>query len=278
MIQIKITTGAIEDFTEDKLYNSMRSAGVEHSLAQEVVRMVVHDNNNLASTDILHAATSQALVRKDALAAAARYNLKRAIIDLGPSGYPFEQYIAQIFEAYGYTTKTNQMIRGKCIMHETDVIAKRGNEHYMIECKHHHYAGAKTNAKVALYVYARFLDIVDSWSKQEGTSKDNHRPWLVTNTRASSDAIAYAECVGMKVLAWHYPENAGLNHFIESKRLYPITVLPKLSARAKTALLKQDIILVKEFAAKSEPTLAKLTKLKVHQFSAAYRAAHELLT
>lgn len=278
MIQIKKTTGVSEDFTQDKLYNSMRSAGVEHSLAQEVLRMVVHDNNNLVSTDTLHAATSQALIRKNALAAAARYNLKRAIIDLGPSGYPFEQYIARIFDAYGYTTKTNQMVRGKCIMHEIDVIAKRGNEHYMIECKHHHYAGAKTNAKVALYVYARFLDVLDTWSAQEGTTKDNHRPWLVTNTRASSEAIAYAECMGMKILAWHYPENAGLNQHIENKRLYPITVLPKLSARTKTALLKQDIILVNEFAAQSEATIAKLTRLNVHQFASAYRAAHELLT
>lgn len=278
MVNIQKTTGEKEKFKEGKFMQSMQSAGVDHSLAQEVIRLVVHDKNNLTSTDALHSAAEKALVKKDALASAARYNLKRAIIDLGPSGYPFEQYVARIFNAYGYKTKTNQIVQGKCISHEIDIIAKRDNRHFMIECKHHHYAGAKTKAKVALYIYARFLDVLETWSKQEGTNHDQHVAWLVTNTRASADAIAYAECMGMKVLAWHYPKNKSLNVFIEDKGLYPITVLPRLNKKSKTVLLKNNIILVSDLLEFSPEQLIKLTHLKKEHLIPVLKAARELLT
>ena len=57
--------------------------------------------------------------------AAGRYRLKKALFQLGPSGYPFEQFIAKILEQEGYKTKTGQFIQGKCIKHEVDVVGKK---------------------------------------------------------------------------------------------------------------------------------------------------------
>lgn len=260
-MKIKKTTGESEDFNEQKFYKSILSAGIHESLAKDVVQEVVGNTHNLQTTDILHTATEQTLVRQEAFGLAAKYNLKRAIVDLGPSGFPFEQYIARVFDAYNYTTKTNQTLQGKCVTHEIDVIAERDNNHYLIECKHHHYAGAKTNVRVALYIYARFLDVVNQWIKDQGTSQDQHAPWLVTNTRATEDAIAYAKCVGMQVLAWHYPIGQGLNHLIENKHLYPITVLPNLNSKVKRALLDNRIILVRELLEHNSAQLRKRTRL-----------------
>lgn len=277
-MDIKKTTGEVVPFKEDKFYASMRSAGIEHSLAQEVLRMVTHEKNNLISTDALHSATQQVLVEKNELALAARYNLKRAIVDLGPSGYPFEQFIAHVFKAYGYQAKTNQTIQGKCVQHEVDVVAEKEGMRYMIECKHHHFSGAKTNVKVSLYVYARFLDVSQTWSIQDGKSVDQYKPWLVTNTKMTSDAIAYAECVGMKVLAWHYPRHKGLNELIEFKQLYPVTVLPYLSKKINRALIENNIVMAAQVKEYQPDALGNVLKIKQESAANIIRAAHDLLT
>ncbi len=277
-MEVKKTTGEKEAFAEDKLYSSIISAGVEHSLAQEVLRMVTKDKNQLKTTDSIHAATEQALLKKEAVHLAAKYNLKRAIVDLGPSGYPFEQYIARVFQAYGYKTETNQMLKGRCVTHEIDIVARRGRNHFMIECKHHHFSGAKTKLQVALYTYARFNDLLEVWSREEGTKIEHHRAWLVTNTRATKDAIAYSNCVGMKVLAWHYPKNKGLNRYVEYKGLYPITVLPQLGKRAKQAFLKNNIILITDMQNYNIAELVKLTRLNKKQVQFLHHAATKLLT
>jgi hypothetical protein len=36
---------------------------------------------------------------------AARYSLKRAVLDFGPSGFPFEAYLGELFRAEGYTLR-----------------------------------------------------------------------------------------------------------------------------------------------------------------------------
>lgn len=276
-MEILKTTGEQELFKEKKYLQSMRSAGIEYSLAQEVMRMVERDKHNLRSTDSLHSATERSLVKKANLAAAARYNLKRSIIDLGPSGYPFEQYIARLFQAYGYSTQTNQILPGKCVQHEIDVIARRDDLHYMIECKHHQYSGAKTKIQVALYTYARFQDIVERWAVQEGSRTDQHVPWLVTNTKVTADVITYANCVGMKILAWHYPERQGLNEFIEKNKLYPVTVLPNMSAKNQQTLVRTNLILLSDIAALTPKQLRDKTKFSPAVISKIFETASQLL-
>jgi hypothetical protein len=262
MMQITKSSGQKESFQEEKLYNSIRSAGIEHSLAQEVLRMVVHDANNLTDTAAIHHTTESVLLKHKQFTSAVRYNIQRSIMDLGPSGYPFEQYIARVLQEYGYTTTTNRIMWGRCVKHEIDVVAKRDNHHYMIECKHHHYPGAKADIKIALYIYARFLDVKDAWEKQEGKNGEIHVPWLVTNTKITTDVIQYAECVGMKVLAWRYPQPHGLNYFIEAKKLYPVTAVSQLTVHQKSQLLKHNIILLRDILHYSTDQLSQIAALR----------------
>ena len=262
-MKIKKTDGEVEQFEEEKLYDSIRNAGVEHSLAEEVLRMVTHDANNLQSTNHVHYATQQALLHHKDIAGAARYNLKHAISKLGPTGYPFEKFIARLFERYGYTTKTNQVLQGKCVTHEIDVLASRKEgdmmKHYMVECKHHHYQGAKTNIRVALYTHARFQDIVNNWCKDTECPVGQHTAWIVTNTRVTKQAIQYAECVGMRVLAWHYPKRASLNSMVESQHLYPVTVIPNMANDIRKQLLNNDIVVLEDLLEPTEKQLVKAT-------------------
>lgn len=65
------------------------------------------------------------LKERNEQALAIRYDLKRALMELGPSGYPFEKLISDLLRKFGYRTKTNLTLQGKCVSHEIDVIAEK---------------------------------------------------------------------------------------------------------------------------------------------------------
>ena len=43
---------------------------------------------------------------------AAKYHLKGAIMELGPSGYPFEKFVAAILSHQGYKVQIGQIVKG----------------------------------------------------------------------------------------------------------------------------------------------------------------------
>ena len=108
---------------------------------------------------------------------------------LGPTGFPFEKYIAEILKEYGYATKVGEVVKGYCVSHEVDVIAQKGKECFMIECKYHNKRGRRLDVKVAMYIYARFLDIKRAQEKIKEHKKHFHQAWLVTNTKCTREAI-----------------------------------------------------------------------------------------
>ena len=111
----------------------------------------------------------------------------------------------------------------------------RGHERVMVECKFHNCMGTICNVQIALYVYARFLDL------KEGEKLE--RPVLATNTRLSTDAQRYADCVGMEVLGWNSPPGNGIESIAKKHRLFPVTMMEmRQSDRAK--LLAHGFVLV----------------------------------
>jgi len=90
---------------------------------------------------------------------AARYSLKKAIMALGPTGYPFEQLIGEVLKRKGYKTQVGVVVEGHCVPHEVDVVAIKENCHAFIEAKFHNQPGIHTDVKVPLYIHSRFLDI-----------------------------------------------------------------------------------------------------------------------
>ena len=85
------------------------------------------------------------------------------------------------------------------------------------------------------------------------------KPWLVTNTRFSSDVVHYGECVGMGLLGWRYPEEAGLELLVERHRLYPVTILELRRGDIRT-LLDNNIVLVKDVLCQQERVLSLLPR------------------
>ncbi len=238
-------SGAIVNFNSDKLVASLLKSGADAYTAEAILKEITNDIYEGISTKSIYK-KAFALLKKHTNSHAARYNLRAAIEMLGPEGFYFEKYIARLFEADRYETQTNVVLQGNCVMHEVDVLIKKSNVVSMVECKFHGGREAASDVKVPLYVFSRFNDLrVNDYTLFSNKEKIAHC-WIVTNTRFTADAIAFAECSGINLLSWDYPEKRSLKSRNNHDCLYPVTCLTTLTKAEKEKLLLLDIILVKE--------------------------------
>ena len=71
---------------------------------------------------------------------------------------------------------------------------------------------------------------------------------VATNTRFSSDSIAYAECAGLHLLGWDHPAGNGLKDIIDREKIYPVTVLNSLTKQQKQTLLNAGIVICRDIS------------------------------
>lgn len=230
--------GERELYDPGKLDMSLARAGASTDLR---TRILTHVHNELSdgmrTEDIYQHAFE--LLRNGEPAVAARYSVKRALFALGPSGFPFEHFLAEVLRAHGWSTRTGVAATGRCAPHEVDVVAEKSGRRIGIEAKFHNDAAGKTDIKDALYVHARYEDLARSPERAHRIDEG----WLVTNTRFTRNAIRYAQCSNLTLLGWDYPRNKGLLHLIESGRVHPITALTTLHEGEKQRLLENNIVL-----------------------------------
>jgi hypothetical protein len=241
------SSGLAERFDIQKLIDSLVRSGAPADVALEIAEKVEREITPSMKTKAIFRLARKHLKQFNR-ASGMKYSLKKALYSLGPSGYPFEKYMAGILKAHGYSVEVDKIIQGYCVTHEVDVLASRDDQHFAIECKYHNTAGNATDVKVALYVHSRFVDIKKACEAMPGHGDFVHRGWLVTNTRCTSDALKYAECVGLKVTSWRYPDSESLEKLIEEKRLYPVTILPSARRKPLQTLFARDFILAKDIA------------------------------
>lgn len=235
--------GSQEPFDEEKFTESLKKSGASRQTIERVLTALYERLKPGMSTRELYRLANR-LLKRHQRRAASRYSLKRAVFELGPTGYPFEELIAGIYRAQGYEAQTGVMLAGSCARHEVDLIATRSGERIGGEVKFHNAAGLKTDLKVALYVAARFADI----AKGEGAYQNLTR-LLVTNTKFTDEARAYGTCAGLTLISWSYPKHGNLQELIEEAELQPITSLTTLSKRDKQELMKRDAVLCRTLAA-----------------------------
>lgn len=255
MIDITKASGEKESYRREKFCTSLAKSGVPPEVIDKVCQKVEEKIKPGFSTEHIHGIAEKYLSRENPLFLA-RYNLKRAIMELGPAGFLFERYVAALLKEYGYRVEVDQILQGMCVSHEIDIVAEKENRHFFIEAKYHNSRGVKSDITVAMYSWARFLDIKEASEKTEKT-QSVHEAWIVTNTKFTTKAIAFAECRGVRMTGWHYPGQESLEALIERKSLYPATILPSLSRFAREQLVKAGILFAKEIASFDPFQLAK---------------------
>ncbi|MEG3657748.1 ATP cone domain-containing protein [Arenibacter palladensis] len=232
-------------FEIEKVRISLERAGTDKLLVEEIVQDIVKEVYDGMTTKKIYQMAFRMLKGK-ARVNASRYKLKKALMELGPSGYPFEKLVGKLLAHEGFDTKVGVIVQGNCVQHEVDVIAQKDNKHYMIECKYHSDQGRYCNVKIPLYIQSRFLDVEKQWEKQQGHETKFHQGGVYTNTRFTTDAIQYGTCVGLLLTSWDYPKGDGLKERIDRSGLHPLTSLTTLTKIEKSKLLDKGIVLCKE--------------------------------
>ncbi len=242
---IEKSGGDLAEFSEIKLLNSLIHSGASDEIAHQIVAEIKKNlENGMSSRKIFR--TAFKLLRKYARSIASKYKLKDGIMELGPAGYAFEKFVAELMRAMGYRCEVSVVLAGHCVNHEIDVIAEKGKKTILIECKYHNLLHIKCDVKVPLYIRSRYNDIL----RKKGYA--DFEGWLVTNTKFTDDAYTYGTCSGLHLLSWDQPSGSGLKNLIDMHRLFPITCLTLLTKQEKEQLLAEGIVLCKTLFEKKE--------------------------
>lgn len=255
-ITIVKMNGEREPFDPEKLRTSLSKAGAS---AKAVTSVVTEVENNLkdgmTTREIYRRAHTK--LQQIEKPIAARYSLRKALQGFGPSGFPFEEFVGEVFRARGYEVKVGEEIKGECVSHEVDMVATNEDEYIVMEVKFHNSQRVKSDLKVALYVKARFDDLLSAGHLESELEGKRQSGWLLTNTKFTKNALHYAECVGLTIVSWDYPKEDNLQDMVEKTGLHPVTSLSSLTDRQKTLLLDADNVLCKDIV-KDPDILAKL--------------------
>ncbi|MFA6314912.1 MAG: ATP cone domain-containing protein [Candidatus Paceibacterota bacterium] len=251
LLNVTKSDGSKQLFEEEKLVSSLKRVGASPEAIEEVLDEVEKEMTDGMKTSDLYG-RAFALLRKHSIPSAVKYSIRRAMMELGPDGFPFEKFVARIFTMWGYQTLTDQTVLGGCVDHEMDVVAWKDNDLAMVEAKYHNEFGMKTDVKVALYVKARFDDIATTTFNYGDMERKLTERWLITNTKFTDKAIKYSECNHLKILGWNYPDSNNLHDIIEQNGLHPISCLTTLSRQQKMDLIGRNILVCIDIVGKPD--------------------------
>ncbi len=233
--------GEREPFDPSKLERSLEHAGASSTMRARILAQVLRELKPGMMTEEIYRHAFDILQKEETTPVAARYSMKRAVFALGPSGFPFEQFLAEVLRAHGWHVHSDVTLMGRCAPHEVDVLAEKDGKRVGIEAKFHNDPGGKTDIKDALYVHARYHDLGSTHDAASHVDEG----WLVTNTRFTKNAIRYAQCSNLTLLGWDYPTGRGLLTMIDEAKVHPLTSLTTLTEGEKRRLLENKIVLCK---------------------------------
>ncbi len=273
-INILKYSGELEAFNLEKLKSSLRHSKAGEQLVMEIAEKIQTQLTEGMTTKQIYKIAYKMLKRKSK-SGSARYKLKKAIMEFGPTGYPFERFVGKILEHEGYDeVDVGVEMHGHCVTHEVDVTALKEKEHHLIECKFHSDQGRICNVKIPLYIQSRFKDLEMQWLKNNLHALKFHTGWVYTNTRFSNDAIQFGECAGLGLVSWDYPSHNSLKRRIDILKLHPITCLSSLTKSEKENLLNKGIVLCKELC--ENPSLLEAIGIKEPKFKSILDEANEI--
>ena len=241
MIQVKKANGELEPFSTETLERSLRNSGADSELTAEIIREINSWIFEGVTTKRIYD-SAFAYLRRKKQSSSIRYKLKQALMELGPTGHPFEHFIGKVLENQGYKTEVAQIVPGFCVTHEVDVIATKEKHQLIAECKYGQSSDKSVSVQVPLYVHSRVNDIIRIREKLPEFQGYTFQGMVATNTRFTQDSITYSRCSGLKLLGWDYPEGQGLKDLIDRENIYPITVLQTLTKAQLQLLFEKNIV------------------------------------
>ena len=244
---IRKSSGELEPYSSEKLGRSLKRSGANKEAVSAILNEIekwIMNETEVPSRKIYKLAFS--LLKKRRVGPAARYKLKKAMMEMGPTGHPFESFVGEIFRLRGYNVEVAQVLRGHCVTHEVDVIATKGNHQIFMECKFYQTTGKNANVQVPLYIKSRVDDIIRFRKDDPRFKGYTFSGGVVTNTRFTEDAENYGTCSGLMLLGWDFPPKESLRELIDQERVFPITTLTSLSYSEKQQLMDKGIVICRQ--------------------------------
>lgn len=203
-------------------------------------------------------------------------DLRKALSLINPAP-EFEQFVQFLLREHGYEVSPNRIIRGRCVEHEIDAIAKKNNKTYIVEVKHHYKYHTPTNLDVSRISRAVFEDLTEGYELGLNDLKIDYS-MIVCNTKLSEHARRYADCRGIKHIGWNSPKRQPLQSMIEEKKLYPITFLRGLNVETRNKLTSNGIILMKQLTKKNPIELRHKTGISREKIESMFANAKTILS
>lgn len=273
--KLKKRSGHKEHFSIQKITRSLERAGADSALAQRVAHQVAGVTKRGETTEHVYKRAKRYLKNTHPVIGA-RFTLREAIARLGPAGYDFEKFTMLLFREYGHKARLPEILQGKCISHEIDVMVEKDGVRGVVECKLRKDVGVYINIKETLAAWARFIDLRDGGRVGNCEKIDNI--WMVTNSRFSTDSLIFGKCKKMKLLSWDTPREMPLPAYIDSKNLYPITILSSIQQHYLKVLSRCDILLLKDLVKYNYRDLSRNTGLNKSQLEPLITEAKEILS
>ena len=201
-------------------------------------------------------------------------DLRKAMSSLRPKP-DFERVVCLLLEEYGYEVTPNQIVRGRCVEHEIDAIARRGGDVVYVEVKHHSNPHVYTGLDIMKEARATFEDLTEGdqlGEKRIGFNKS----LVICNTKFSDHALRYSACRGIDHIGWKSPVNMGLERRVEEKELYPITMFGGLTREEEEGLGNQGIVLLKQVLQQDAKSLARTSGVPEESLEGLARVAIEV--
>jgi hypothetical protein len=188
------------------------------------------------------------------------FDLRKGLSQMG-SKPEFEVFVQVLLRHHGFEVESNQILKGRCVEHEVDAIARKGGVTYFVEAKHHQSYHALTGLDESRIARAILEDVSEGYAMGTTNFKID-KAMIVTNTRYSEHAIKYGICRDITQIGWNYPANQGLENIIEQKRLLPLSCLRELRYEDRLKLVENGFILIRQILAENPMSLTKKTGLR----------------
>ena len=200
----------------------------------------------------------------------------RRSLSLLRSAPDFERFIQLLLREHGYEVTPNQIIRGRCVEHEVDAVARKNGRTCIVEVKHHYRYHTPTSLDVSRISRAVYEDLTEGHELGLNSLKVDYA-MIVCNTKLSDHAKRYADCRGISHIGWSSPPNRDLQTMIEEKKLYPVTLLKGLNAANRDKLTSNNVILLRQLAEANTAELRRQTGVSKEKLGSMVDEARTIL-
>src|SRR5690625_2891372 len=103
-INVVKNSGDVVAFDVNKLVNSLRRSNASEVLIQQIVVNIENQlYDGITTKKIYHMAFR--MLKTKSRVSASKYKLKKALMELGPSGFPFEKLVGKLLVHEGFSAK-----------------------------------------------------------------------------------------------------------------------------------------------------------------------------